>query len=140
LGATFAFPLLQAMTEAQGVAATRLGLHITHRIENLVVNPAVVVLFLAGLGLIFDDATGYRDDFPLWLGIALAWFLAAFAFSNIVQRRNLKGGLRALDGLPDSPALPESYLAWSRRMRISGMLLAASAIGILFLMAWKPGA
>ncbi|WP_322794878.1 hypothetical protein, partial [Tepidiforma sp.] len=46
LGATFAFPLLQAMTEAQGVAATRLGLHITHRIENLVVNPAVVVLFL----------------------------------------------------------------------------------------------
>ncbi|PFG73779.1 DUF2269 family protein [Tepidiforma thermophila] len=139
LGTTFAFPILQAAGEAQGTGVTRFAIRTTGRLETLIVKPAVVPLLLMGVGLIFDDHTGYRDDFPLWLGVAIAWFLAAFTLSSVVQRRNLSRAPQLLDGTPDDAPLPAGYLAHAPRIRVVGAILGASALGILFLMVWKPG-
>src|SRR5688572_4184733 len=79
LGSVFALPFLQAFAERQGVAATRFAMHFIRRLENILIIPGNVLLFLFGLGLIFDDTTGYSDDFPGWLMVALPWYLAAFA-------------------------------------------------------------
>lgn len=139
LGATFAYPFLQGFAERQGVGATRFALRVTDRIENFLVTPAAVLLFLFGLGLIFDDTTGYSDDFPTWLAVSIVWFLAAFLVANTVQRMHTRRALEALDGVPDDAPLPEAYVPIGKRMQIVGGLLALSVIGIAFLMVWKPG-
>lgn len=136
LGVPFAYPFLQAFGERNGVAATRFALRSIERVENFVVYPGAVLVFLFGLGLIFDDQTGYKDDFPAWLTVAVTWFVIAFAVSFFVQRRNVKRALEALEGVPDGPALPAAYEPIGKQMQIVGGLLGLSIVGITFLMVW----
>lgn len=138
LGATFAYPFLQAAAERSGTAATRFMLQATQRIEKVLVIPGAILLFLFGLGLIFDDTTGYSDDFPAWLMVAIAWFLVAFVVAVTVQRSNVSAALRTLEGAPDGP-LPAAYEPIGKRIQIVGGLLGLSVIGITFLMTYKPG-
>lgn len=139
LGATFALPVMQGFAERSGVAATRFMLHFSHRLENFITIPGAVILFIFGGAMIGSDQRTYKDDMPAWLIIAIIWFLAAFAAAFFVQRRQINDGLKALEGVPDGAALPEAYVAVSKRMQMVGGLLGLSVIGIAFLMVWKPG-
>jgi hypothetical protein len=139
LGATFAMPFLQGWGEQRGVGATRMALEFNHYLEKVLVIPGAILLFLFGVGLIFDDATGYKDDFPVWLMIAIAWYIAAFAIAALYQRRNVNEALATLEKVEDDGDFPPAYMAASRRIQITGGFLAFSTIAITFLMVWKPG-
>ncbi len=139
LGATFATPVLQSWAERRGPGPTRMALQFSEHMEKVLVIPGAVLVLIFGVGLIFDDATGYSDDFPWWLWLSIAWFFAAFAVAALVQSANVKRALAALDGVPDDAVLPAAYTAASGRVKLTGALLALSTIGITFLMVWKPG-
>lgn len=139
LGLTFAYPFLQAAAERSGVVATRFLLQATLRIEKIAVVPGAVIVLLMGVGLIFDDGTGYKDDFPTWLMIAIPWYLAIFAVAILVQSKNVAKAIGALEGVPDNAPLPAAYVALGKKIQMVGGLLGLSIIGILFLMVWKPG-
>ena len=85
LGATFANPFLQGWGERHGVGATRMAMQFSSHMEKVLVIPGAILILLFGTGLIFEDATGYKDDFPMWLGIAIAWFLVAFVAGAFVN-------------------------------------------------------
>ncbi|OAI41132.1 hypothetical protein AYO38_04415 [bacterium SCGC AG-212-C10] len=139
MGSTFALPFLQAFAERQGVAATRFAMQFSRRLENMVIVPGAILLFLFGLGLIFDDTTGYKDDMPGWLMIAVAWYIVVFIVAATVQRKNVTDAMRVLDSTPDGPTLPAEYVAVSKRIQMVGGLLGLSIVGIAFLMVYKPG-
>lgn len=139
LGVTFAFPFLQAVAERSGTMATRIALQASEKIESYVVIPGNILLFIAGLGLIFDDATGYKDDFPTWLMIALPIYLVTFAVALVVQRPTAKAALRSLEG-HTSQTLPAAYEPLSKKMQMVGGMMSLSMVVVMFLMVWKPGA
>ena len=139
LGATFANPFLQGWGERHGVGATRMAMQFSSHMEKVLVIPGAILILLFGTGLIFEDATGYKDDFPMWLGIAIAWFLVAFVAGAFVQRSNVNRAIAALDGVPDNGDFPAEYMKASRRMQAVGGFLGFSVIAITFLMVWKPG-
>ncbi len=138
LGATFALPLLQPMGARGGVRTLRFVLEFTHRLETRIVGPGSGIAFLSGLALIFNDRTGYSDDMPLWLTVAVAWFLVAAVVANVFQAPNLKKAIMLLDAVPDEGPMPRGLGPLASRMRITGQMLSVSTIGVLLLMVWKP--
>ncbi len=115
IGATFAFPFLQAFAEGKGVGPTRFVMQFLVRIEKMLVIPGSVLLILVGVGLIFDDGTGYKDDFPTWLSISIPLFLIVILVDLFVQQRQVKRAIKSLEGLPDSAALPAAYTAVGKK-------------------------
>ncbi len=138
IGVTFVYPFLQGWAEQRGVGATRLALQFGEHLEKIVVLPGALLVFLFGLGLIFDDKTGYKDDFPLWLGVAIAWYVLVVAISLGIQRPTVARAIAALDGVPDDGDFPPAYMEASRKMQVVGGFMGFSAIAITFLMVWKP--
>ena len=136
LGITFAYPFIQAFAEKTGVGATRFVLRWMWRTEHMVVYPGAALVAAFGIGLIFEDVTGYKDDMPTWLMIAIAWYVLAIGLAVTVQRRNLQDALKAIEGVPDAAAFPAAYLAVSKRIQMVGGLLGLSIIGIAFMMVW----
>lgn len=136
LGVTFAYPFMLAVAERNGTGATRLALQTMERIERFLVFPGALLLLVFGAGLIFSDVTGYSDDFPVWLMIAIAWYVVAFAVAVGVQNPTASRALATLEGVPDTSPLPEAYAPLGKRMQMVGGLLGVSVIGIAFLMVW----
>ncbi|HET7737379.1 MAG TPA: DUF2269 family protein [Tepidiformaceae bacterium] len=139
-GTAFTFPFIQAAGERAGVLQTRFALQLIDRLTRLVVRPGAVLAALFGAGLIFDDVTGYSDDFPGWLMAAITWFVLLVVLGEVGQGRAVKGGLAALEGHADANALPAGYVPIGKRLQVFSGLIALSIVGILFLMVWKPGA
>jgi uncharacterized membrane protein len=139
LGSTFALPFLQGFAQRKGVGATRLVLQFDDYLGKFVITPGAVLVFLFGLGLYFNDTTGYKDSHPAWLSVSMVWFVVAFVVSLVVQRPAVLGALRALEGVADGAPLPEAYKKFAVRTQIVGGLLGLSIMGIAFLMVWKPG-
>lgn len=138
LGPTFAFPFLQGFVERRGVAATRLGVTFMNRMVLFLVYPGLVLIALFGVGLIFDDHTGYRDDFPGWLMWAIAWYVVAALGAILVVDPAGRKAQRLLEQTPDGPDLPEAYGPLRMRLQVGGGLLGLSVLGVLLLMVWKP--
>jgi len=138
-GCTFAFPFVQAAAERAGVAPARAAMLGIERATKFLVVPGAILVFLFGLGLIFDDQTGYKDDFPGWLMVAIPWYAIMLAVGALVQDRTIARARKLLDATPDGPDLPAEYLALSKRLQMVGGLLSLSVIGVTFLMVWKPG-
>lgn len=136
LGITFVYPFLQGFAERRGVATTRFALEFSQRLEKIAVIPGALLTAVFGVGLIFDKHTGYKDDFPAWLMIAIGWYVLAVVVALTVQRRNVADGIKALEGAHDDQALPVEYVAISKRIQMVGGLLGLSIIGITFMMVW----
>lgn len=139
LGVTFSYPFMQGFAERKGVGPTRFFLEFSERIEKFIVIPGAILVFIFGGLLIGNDNLPYKDDMPAWLIVSIIWFLGAFAAAFFVQRKNVSNGLKSLEGVPDSAALPADYEAIGKRMQMVGGLLGVSIIAIAFLMVWKPG-
>ncbi len=139
MGVTFAFPFLQAAAERSGVPATRFIYEAARRVENVVILPGSIIILLMGIGLIFDDNTHYKDDFPAWLMVAIPWYVATGVLWWFVQRPLAAKALETLRGVPDNAPLPAGYLAKAKQVQMVGGILGLSIIGVLFLMVWKPG-
>src|ERR1700754_3094821 len=87
MGAGFAYPFMQATAERTGVAATRFVFRGVLRVENMIVYPGAALLFVMGIGMIFSDQTGYKDDMPVWLTVAIAWYVVLVAVDVFYLRR-----------------------------------------------------
>ena len=140
LGVTFVYPFLQAFSEKRGVGAVRLSLQFGKWLEDHVVWPGAALVLLFGIGLIFSDQTGYKDDMPAWLSAALVIYILALVVAWFVQRRNVKNALAALEGVADDAPLPAAYVAVGKKLQMVGGTLGLAIVVITFLMTYKPGA
>ena len=138
LGSTFALPFLQGFMTRHGVGPTRLYLKFTLYQDNLLILPGALLVFLFGLGLIFNDHTGYKDDMPTWLTIAIAWFIIVPIIDWFLMRPLTRRGIAMLEGLPDNAELPAEFKPLGARAQMIGGLMGLSVVGIAFLMVWKP--
>ncbi len=138
LGSTFALPVLQPMAARQGIPTLRFALHFSHRLEQMIVGPGSAIALLTGIALIFNDRTGYKDDFPTWLLVSVVWFVAAAVVANTFQARNVRRAIEIVDATPDEGPPPPDLAPLAKRMKLTGQLLALSTIGVMFLMVWKP--
>jgi len=136
LGAAFALPFLQGFCERQGVAATRLYLRFLQRLSMMLIWPGYVLVAVFGTALIFDDRTGYRDDFPRWLEFAIPWYLFIVVLDLFVMRRMVRDSLAALESATDDQSLPVAYVGIGRNMQIVGGLMGLSVMGVAALMVW----
>ena len=134
LGATFAYPFIQALAERQGAGVTRFALQAIKRTNTFLVFPAMALIFVFGLGLIFNDQTGYKDDMPAWLMIAIVWYLAAVAIAVFVLRRDTDAGIAVLEGAPADGPLPAAYEPLQKRMQMFGGIVGVSILGVALLM------
>lgn len=137
-GPTFAFPFLQGFAQRRGVAATRLAVAFMNRLTTFLVYPGVALVALFGVGLIFEDRTGYSDDFPAWLMWAIAWYVVAALAAIFVVNPAGRRAQKLLEETPDGPDLPAAYQPLRMRMQVGGGILGLSVLGILLLMVWKP--
>ncbi len=136
LGVTFGYPFMQAFAERTSVGATRFALRFMQRLDRMVVYPGLVLSPLLGIGLIFSDATGYKDDMPVWLMIAIAWFLVAAIINVTVVRRAVIDGMTALEGVGDDGSFPPAYLAASKKIQMFSGIVGLSIVGIAVLMVY----
>jgi uncharacterized membrane protein len=140
MGVTFCFPFLQAMAERQGVVTTRFFLQFGQRLARMVIWPGSGLILLFGIGLIFNEQTGYKDDFPHWLEAAIPLFVILVLSDVLIMRRVVSSALRELEGVPDTAELPATYAPLGKRIQMIGGLQGLGLIVIIFLMVWKPGA
>lgn len=136
LGVTFAFPFLQSFAEKNGVVATRFAHRAIRRITLFVVYPGAALVFLWGLGLIFEHETGYKDDFPAWLMIAIMLFIAIVVLDVLYTRRQVEAAIQSLEGVPDGAELPAAYRTIASRIQAVGGLEGLGVVVIAFLMVW----
>lgn len=140
LGATFSYPFLQGFAERRGVAATRLIFQAVERVEKLLVFPGGALVFIFGLGLIATSKApdDYKKKMPVWLTIAVVWYLVTYAAAYFVQRKQIRRAIALLEGLPDSPSLPAAYAPLGKRIQMVSGLIGASIVGIALLMVLGP--
>jgi uncharacterized membrane protein len=136
MGVTFILPFLQAFAESHGTAGARFYFAFVRRLMRTAVYPAWALVLVFGAGLIFSDVTGYRDDFPHWLGGAIAWFVVLVGFDVVVIGGLMREAERILMMVPEDAPLPPAYGEVSRRLRLYGALEGFSVLGIAFLMVW----
>lgn len=139
-GSTVAYPFLQLAADKQGVRGARFFLEFTKRISLVFQYPGFAILLLAGIGLIFDDKTGYKDDLPGWLLISAGLFGAIVAFEVFLQIPVVNRARAVIAGASDDEPLPAEYVQLGKLMGLIGTGQSVMAIAVLFLMAWKPGA
>lgn len=137
-GSTFAIPVLQPMAARGGVATLRMALKVSERLERLIVAPGSVVVVASGIGLMLSDMTGYRDDPPLWLLVAIGWVILALVLANAVQGPALRRAIAVLDDSPDDEPMPAALGPIAGRLKFVGQLLSISTLAVMFLMIWKP--
>ena len=134
LGATFAYPFIQSFAERQGAGVTRFALQAIKRTNTFFVYPAMALIFIFGLALLFSDQRDYKDDMPVWLMISIVWYVAAVGIAVSILRRDTDAGISALEGAPDNGPLPEAYAPYQKRMQMFGGIVGLSIIGIALLM------
>jgi len=139
-GATFSYPFLQGYAERKGVAVTRFVFEAVEHIEKLLVFPSGALVFILGALLVMTSKApnDYRKHMPVWLTIAIAWYLIAYAAGFFIQRRQLRQAVILLEATPDSPELPAAYRPLGKRIQMMAGLLGVSIVGITLLMVLGP--
>jgi uncharacterized membrane protein len=137
-GVTFAWPFLQAAAERAGTGQTKFALRLMRRVDDMVTGPGAILTLLFGVGLIFNDITGYSDDMPAWLELSLGLFIIIVIVAVAVQRRTVGRAMEVLASVPDSDPLPDSYRPLSKQMQRVGGAMALGVLFITFLMTYKP--
>ncbi len=137
-GSTFAIPVLQPLAARGGVVTLRMALKFSESLERLIIAPGSLVVIASGVGLMFSDMTGYDDNPPLWLLIAIGWVVAVLALAIGVNGPATRRAIAMLEATPDDGPLPPTLGSITRKVTIVGQVMSLSVIAVLFLMIWKP--
>ena len=133
-GFGFAVPVIGKMAAAEpqhGNFFLRAG----KRVGDTILLPAALSMAVTGVLLI---AAGTRSPKELWLGSAIAIYIAAILVVVLVQSP-LFTKLIALTSTPPGPAGPNPDVPrLLKRARMIGLGLAAAVMVIVFLMVFKP--
>lgn len=137
-GSTFGLPVLMPLAGRGGVATLRLALQFQEQLEAKIVVPGSLLVAATGGGLILSDVSGYQDDLPAWIIIALGLWVAAAVVAMAVQSPATRRALEILENAEDDGPMPDAIGPIAGRLSKVGMLLGLSAIASLFLMTWRP--
>src|SRR5205085_957289 len=140
-GPVFAFPLIAAQAQKDPVHG-RFGAEIIDLIERRITLRVAGIVALFGIGLIF---TAHVDFFSSpWILIAVALYIAAYAFAGFVQAKNSARMVELLKAMPPGPPPPGTppppeIVALGKKLQYGGMYLTLSIVSIVVLMVWRPG-
>ena len=141
-GPTFAFPIIAAMMRKAPQHAA-FAVHAMESITLRLTYPfALVLLPVAGIGLIF---TAHIDFFgTTWLLVAVGIYLVAVAYSVGIQTPTAMKLVKLLDSMPPGPppegaGPPPEVAALGKRMQLGGIFLTLMVLVIFTLMIWQPG-
>jgi len=159
-GPTIAFPFI-ASHAAKEPMHGNFALRLSAWINEKVVEPGAVFVFLTGVGLILTR--GYNPLVSLWVVLAIVLFIITFAYANLVQLPTIKKmialtsqpstidvdaaepseqpamagpGTPAAGAGPASP--PPEFLALSAKAARGGQFMTVMLFAILGLMVVKP--
>lgn len=159
-GPTIAFPFI-ASHAAKEPMHGNFALRVSAWINEKVVEPGAVFVFLTGVGLIL--ARGYNPLVSLWVGLAIVLFIITFAYANVVQLPTIKKMIALTSQPPilaeaaqagEQPAMtghgtpevassgpagpPPEFLALSVKAARGGQFMTVMLFAILALMVVKP--
>ena len=134
VGGGFTFAVIGLRARRSGDAALLLSFGRTLQyVGTRVLGPAMVVLLLAGIALVFAQARSFTEP---WILVAIGGFLIAFALGAGFGARAGIGLARAVDApSPDPAAIASLVGLW---LRGYGLVLAILVI-VLWDMVFKPG-
>jgi uncharacterized membrane protein len=138
-GATFAYPLIEAVTRRVDVRALPTWDEVRYQIGMRLITPAAIVLLGTGIYLAVDR----------WKDAGSGWFTAAGIIVIVLlglghgvlapTARKMRDQGRA-DLADGRDQLSEAYEALAKREMIFGLLSTVLVLVALFLMVAKPGA
>ncbi len=138
-GSTFGIPVLMPLAGRGGVATLRVALHFAEQLEEKIVVPGSLLVAATGGGLILSDLSGYQDDLPAWIIVAIALWVIAAVVAFAVQNPAVKRALAVLEDADDTGPVPQALGPIAGQLDRVGKVLALLAILSLFLMTWRPG-
>ena len=105
------------------------------RVGDTILLPVSLSMAVTGAGLIYF---GSRSPRELWLGIAIAIYIAAILAVIFIQRPTLTKVI-ALTSAPPGPSGPDPMVpVLLKRVRMAGLGLSLGVLVIVFLMVFKP--
>jgi uncharacterized membrane protein len=150
LGPAFAFPLIGVMGGREPRFAN-FATRLTHVISDRMVEPSIIVVGVTGVLLIWSRSLPIFEPAYRWLLLSIALYVAATAFSWLVQRPTilriiaLSGGsaggpIPALASPgPGAAGGPPSELGTAvRQSQRNGLILMALSVVMVLLMVMKP--
>jgi uncharacterized membrane protein len=102
-----------------------------HGLDRRIANPAYIVVFLAGVGIIL---TGPFTFETLWVGAAIVLYVLVALLGITVYAPVMRRQLALAATEPTSP----EYAAVARRSRLIGLGITAIVVVIVALMVLKP--
>lgn len=134
LGPAFAFPIMGSMA-AREPAHANFATRLNHLIEDRIVAPVVLLTGVTGVGLIWYRSIPVFDAAYRWLLVSIVVYVAALAFSLLVQRPTVMRVI-ALTGGSQGPG--SELAATVGRVSRNGMILTVLTLAIVYLMVVKP--
>jgi uncharacterized membrane protein len=141
-GATFAYPLIDAVVRRVDVRAVPTWNEARYQIGMRIITPGAIVLLGTGIYMVLDR----------WKDAGSGWFTAAGIIVVVLlglghgvlapnARRMRDQALRDLDGgAGESGRLSADYEALARKEQLVGITASLLVVAALFLMVVKPGA
>jgi len=138
-GVTFAYPIMFAVGARHGARSLPLLHRIEYTIERYMVNPALLLVLLAGMYLA-GKGHHWSEFFVQW-GLAATIAIGALVGSVMMPtaKRAEKIAERDIGASgPGDPEMSAEYQALVRRLSIVGSLLSALVLLTILFMAVKP--
>jgi uncharacterized membrane protein len=102
-------------------------------IDDRIANPCYGLLLLSGLALVFVGP--WHTSWPRWIVSALVLYVVLIVVAFAGYSPALRRQIAALEAEGDRSA---SFLKWTRRARITGIVTLPVVLAIIFLMVVKP--
>jgi hypothetical protein len=138
-GVTFAYPIMFAVAARHDPRGLPLVYRLEYTIERWLVNPALLVVLLAGVYLA-SDGHHWSEFFVQW-GLAAVVVIGAVVGSVMIPaaKRAEQAAERDLAAAGDGPlVLGEESQRLARRLSVVGTLLSLLVIATVFVMVMKP--
>jgi Predicted integral membrane protein (DUF2269) len=138
-GVTFAYPIMFTVGARHGARSLPLLHRVEYTIERLLINPALVVVLLAGIFLA-SDGDHWSEFFVQW-GIAAVVVIGALVGAVMIPtaKRAEQVAERDIAASGDGElVMSEEYQALVRRLSTVGTLLSALVLLTIVFMVVKP--
>jgi hypothetical protein len=142
-GPSFAFGVITSMASKEPMHMPFVVRYIA-RVSERMTRPLTIVIPFTGVALIFAAPGEINLWKSEWLLIAIALYMVAFFYSQLVQMPTERHLIRVMQGMPPGPPSPAAepppeIARLARKLQSGGVFLTLLVVSILVLMIWKPG-
>jgi hypothetical protein len=138
-GVTFAYPVMYAVGARHGARSLPLLHRIEYTIERYLINPALLLVILAGIFLA-SDGHHWSEFFVQW-GLGVAIVIGGLVGAVMIPSAKRAEQIAERDiGVAEhgDPEMSDEYRAVVRRLSIVGTLLSVLVLITILFMAVKP--